>query len=141
MVMLAILALLLYITHLVSLVAAWVAVGVLALWLTLHDISGRMRQGHRDLSSLWSACRSRIFMTLCAFLPTFMLVGSFLVEQGMTQSAPTPAARLWDRLRRLEVLISLSLSVVQKSISQKRPSGSSLSSCFISSSRRESAAK
>jgi hypothetical protein len=102
---LAILALLLYLAHPVSLVAAWLAIGGLACWLTLRDGIGQVRQ-QRTLHPLWPACRSRVLMTLGAFLPTLLLMGAFLGRQGLALRDPSSTAQLWSQLQRLDVLIS-----------------------------------
>lgn len=102
---LTILALLLYLAHPVSLVAAWLAIGGLACWLKLLDGIGRVWQ-QRTLRPLWTACRSRVLMTLGAFLPTLLLMGAFLGRQGLTPRDPQPTAQLWSQLQRLDVLAS-----------------------------------
>jgi hypothetical protein len=102
---LATLALLLYMAHPVSLVAAWLAIGTLACWLTLLDGIGQVRQ-QRTLRPLWTACRPRVLMTLGAFLPTLLLMGVFVGRQGLALRDSSSAAHLWSQLQRLDVLIS-----------------------------------
>jgi hypothetical protein len=96
----------LYLAHPVSLVAAWLAIGGLACWLTLLDGIGRVRPKQRALRPLWTACRSRGLMTLGAFLPTLLLMGAFVGRQGLALRDPSSAAQLWSQLQRLDVLIS-----------------------------------
>lgn len=106
---LMLLGLLLYFGHLVSLAAAWVLIGVVALWLTALDVwLGTFS---------WAALRSRVLLPAFAFLPTVILALHFLLRQGEGQPATRNGESAWAILLRLEALVSFDAKEVLVALS------------------------
>jgi hypothetical protein len=97
---LALLALLLYFCHLVSLVTACVAIALLATWLTLLDVRGQ------DRGVLGRAVWSRVVLPGCAFVPAVLLTLLFLGRRGGPSGQAMSWTELWVGLRSLEALVS-----------------------------------
>lgn len=104
---LMILTLLLYFSHLFSLVTAWLAIGILLIWLMLLELILQLRRRQFHLSFIWNAFRSRALMTFFAFLPTLILVAMFHVPKGAGMSTTPLATEFLPRLLRLLYLNSL----------------------------------
>jgi hypothetical protein len=100
---LSLLALLLAFTHLYSLVMASLAIGVLAFSFTLADFRG----GHPPAASAWPAFRSRVLVTLYAFLPSLLLLVVFLLprHRAWSPASAPPRDRLFA-LTRAEAVLS-----------------------------------
>jgi hypothetical protein len=100
------LALVLYFCHLVSLVMAGLAIGLLAVWLTLLDLARQLRERRVGRPGLWSADRTRALVPLAAFLPAAILAVAFLTRQGTAHSAPPPTRILLNGLLHLDSLVA-----------------------------------
>ena len=83
---LALLSLLLYFCHIVSLVMAYVGITIPTLWLVLFDLTQDKRARQFDFQVLWKAFRRRVIPLVLAFLPTITLVVIFLFQQGLESS-------------------------------------------------------
>jgi hypothetical protein len=103
---LTILALVLYFCHIVSLVTAYMAIGLLTMWLMGCDLVHLMRNRQFNLRALWAALRARVLVPLCALLPALILVAIFLLRHGTAKGSAPPAAQLWQGLYHLAWLIS-----------------------------------
>jgi hypothetical protein len=122
---LALLALLLYFCHLVSLVMAGVAIGMLALWLALLERRSidperkwvtQARSASDGTVLALRACElprwrgtsvwSRLVLPGCAFLPAVLLTLLFLGRRGGASGEPMSWTELWVGLRSLESLVS-----------------------------------
>jgi hypothetical protein len=104
---LMVLGLVLYFGHLVSLVAAWIAIGVHALWLAGLDARKERGQGESGLVRFSKALWPKIKVPILAFLPSLLLALWFLSRQGWTaRPAETPEGSTWSILVKLESLIS-----------------------------------
>jgi hypothetical protein len=80
---LALLSLLLYFCHIVSLVMAYVGIALLTVWLILFDLI-RDKPGSRfGFRVLWKAFDRRVVSLILAFLPTVIVVVMFLSWQGV----------------------------------------------------------
>lgn len=107
MIILTILTLLLYGLHPVSLVTAWLAIGVLGVWLMSLDLVDQTRRRQFDRRTLWKALRSRVLVPFGALLPTLALMVMFFVQHGTPTSTAPLTATVWSRLLRLITLESL----------------------------------
>lgn len=101
----ALLWLALYFTHIFSVVTACAAIGLAALMFTAFDLVNRLRRKPQEIS-FWRLLASRAFVPLLALLPTALLVLNFLNQKGASRGKPLPAALQWRRLRTLESLVS-----------------------------------
>jgi hypothetical protein len=104
--MLTILSLVLYLCHIVSLVTAYMAIGLLTMWWMGCDLAHQMRTRQFNLRALWAALRTRVFVPLYALLPTLILVAIYLLRTGTAKGPVPPAADLWQGLYHLASLIS-----------------------------------
>ena len=80
---LALLSLLLYFCHIVSLVMAYVGIGLLTVWLILFDLIQDKSGSRFDFQALWKAFRRKVVPLVSASLPAAMLVMFFLSRQGV----------------------------------------------------------
>lgn len=103
---LSFLSLLLYFCHLVSLVMAYVAIGLFALWLILLDLGQQISERQYNVRALWKAVSTRALVPLYSFLPTLVLVTVFLLQKGTQSFARPPAWELRYRLISLNSLVS-----------------------------------
>jgi len=93
------LTLLLYLAHPVSLVAAWLGLGVLTLAFAPGDLAGTERPA-------WRAAGPRVALVLTALAPSLLLTAAFLSPLALRRlPGPPPGARA-ARLLRLEALVS-----------------------------------
>ncbi len=101
---LLLLGVILYFGHLVSLMAAWVVIGIQVLWQAwLVSKPG--------ISGFWSALWPRLRVLLAAFLPTLLLALWFLARQGWAaRPAESFEGSTWSILLKLEALVSYSVS-------------------------------
>lgn len=106
LVILAGLWLLLYFTHVVSLVMAWLALGLLALWLTGYELLGQARRRKWDPSALWRATRTRLVAPFLAFLPILLLILAFFGDKGAHRRVFTSFEERRSGLWQLESLTS-----------------------------------
>ncbi len=83
MVKLAFLSLLLYFCHIVSLVMAYVGIGLLTIWLILFDLIQDKPGSRFDFQVVWKAFGRRVVPLVFAFLPTVILVAAFLSRRGV----------------------------------------------------------
>jgi hypothetical protein len=99
---LSLLALALAFTHLYSLVMASLAIGVLACVFTLADLRGR----HPPAAPSWPAFRSRVLVTLYAFLPALLVLVVFLLprHKAWSPASAPPRDRLLSLIRAEAVL-------------------------------------
>jgi hypothetical protein len=96
---------------------AWLAIGFLALWLTVLQVIGERYHRRLDLRSFWNGFRSHALLPFCASLPAFILVLRFLSQMGRIQmgtgTADTPLrAKLFYSFRHLDELIAYSSAQV-----------------------------
>jgi hypothetical protein len=103
---LTILSLVLYFCHIVSLVTAYLAIGLLTMWFMGCALAHQLRTRQFNLRALWAALRAQVLVPLSAMLPTLILVAIFLLQHGTTGGPASPAAHLWHRLYHLASLIS-----------------------------------
>jgi hypothetical protein len=80
---LAFLSLMLYFSHIVSLVMAYVGMALLSLWLILFEKTQEKVARRFDFQILWEAFKRRFLPLLLAFLPTMILFLFFLFKQGL----------------------------------------------------------
>jgi hypothetical protein len=80
---LALLSLLLYFCHIVSLVMAYVGITLLTVWLILFDLIQDKPGSRFDFQVLRKAFGGRVLPLILAFLPTVIVVGMFLSRQGV----------------------------------------------------------
>lgn len=85
------LGLLLFFTHLFSLVMAVLALGLLVPWLTALDLLAPARADHGRLAGAGRALMTRALVPLYALLPALLLLGLFLRGQP-AESRPTTGA-------------------------------------------------
>jgi hypothetical protein len=104
--LLAILSLVLYFGHIVSLVTAYMAIVLLTMWIMGCDFAQQRRTRHVHRWALWAALRARGLVPLYALLPTLILVAIFLLQHGTARGPTLPAAHLWQGLYHLASLIS-----------------------------------
>jgi len=111
---LAILLLLLYFCHIVSLVMAGVGIGImLTLWVFL-EVRGRAGHGKAEMPTFLRLLRSHVLPVAYAFLPTVLLAGSFILRRGLGGS--TRVATSWTASKKLLHLLSLSSLVSYRNI-------------------------
>ena len=104
---LTVLSLVLYFCHIVSLMTAYMAIGLLTMWFMGCDLAVRaFRTRQFTLRALSVALWARVLVPLAALLPTLILVAIFLLDHGTTGGSAPPAAHLWHRLYHLASLIS-----------------------------------
>jgi hypothetical protein len=103
--MLTMLSSLLYFCHIVSLLAGYMAIGLLATWFMCCDLAHQLRKRQFNLWALWAALRSRVLIPLYAVLPTLILVANFLLQRGTAQGSSPHIANLWKRLYHLDSLV------------------------------------
>jgi hypothetical protein len=106
---LALLSLLLYFCHIVSLVMAYVGIIMLTLWFLLFDMTLDKHRGRFDFQVLSKAFTRRVIPLVLALLPTIILVVFFLSRQGV--ESPEVGVRrsfywLFKDLTRIESLVS-----------------------------------
>lgn len=94
------LGLLLFFTHLFSLVMAVLALGLLTAWLTALDLLAPARVGHGRLAAAGRALVARALVPLYALLPALLLLGLFLLRQPAESrpgvgAAPELLRQLW----------------------------------------------
>jgi hypothetical protein len=106
MMMLTVLSLVLYFCHIVSLMTAYMAIGLLTMWFMGCDLVHQLRTRPFTLRALSAALRARVLVPLSALLPMLILVAIFLLQHGTTRGPAPPAAHLWHRLYHLASLIS-----------------------------------
>lgn len=108
---LMVLGLVLYFGHLVSLVAAWIVIGVHALWLAWLDARKERGQGESELVCFSRALWPKVKPPILAFLPSLLLALWFLCRQGWAarQSGDALDGSTWSILAKLESLISFSI--------------------------------
>ncbi len=100
---LSLLALTLAFTHLYSLVMVSLAIAVLAFSFTLADLLGR----HPPAAPPWPAFRSRVLVSLYAFLPSLLLLVVFLLPRHKAWSpASAPPRDRFLSLIRAEAVLS-----------------------------------
>jgi hypothetical protein len=75
---LTLLSVMLYFSHIVSLVMAWVMVTILAMWPTILTFARQAREHRIDLRASWNTFQSKALFPLLSFFLTFTLVLSFL---------------------------------------------------------------
>jgi len=80
---LALLSLLLYFCHIVSLVMAYMGIALLTVWLILFDLIRDKRESRFDFQVLRKAFDRRVVPLILAFLPTVIVVVMFLSWQGV----------------------------------------------------------
>ncbi len=80
---LAFLTLLLYFCHIVSLVMAYVGIGLLAVWLILFDLVKDKSGRSFDFRAVRKTFGKRVVPLLFAFLPTVILAVTFLFRRGV----------------------------------------------------------
>ncbi|MDE0019990.1 MAG: hypothetical protein OXT69_01220 [Candidatus Poribacteria bacterium] len=106
----ALLWLALYFTHIFSVVTACAAIGLAALMFTAFDLVNRLRgvppDGETPKTSFWRLFASRALVPFIALLPTALLVLNFLNQKGVRRGEPLPVGFQWRRLRTLESLVS-----------------------------------
>jgi hypothetical protein len=90
-VVLTILTLVLYSSHIVSLVAAYVMVILFTAWLIFCDLAQRSSQQPFNFRVLWIAFRTRALAPLFALLPTLILVAIFLLQKGTVGTSASPS--------------------------------------------------
>jgi len=101
---LALLALLTYFCHLVSVVMAGVALAVMGLWRVALEARRLRKQGGATWKALWPALRAHALWPGLAFLPPALLTLLFLGRQG---AAPLPRHSVADLATGLGTLIVL----------------------------------
>jgi hypothetical protein len=106
MMMLTILSLVLYFCHIVSLVTAYMAIGLLTMWFMGCALAHQLRTRQFTLRALSAALRARVLVPFSALLPTLILVAIFLLQHGTTRGPTPPVAHLWHQLYHLTSLIS-----------------------------------
>jgi hypothetical protein len=104
---LAILALVLYSCHPLPLVTAYVMVTLFTAWLMFLDLAQQIRQRQFNFRVLCSALWRRTLAPLCAFLPTFVLTATFLLQKGTASRVGRFYSIILDRAERLYHLNSL----------------------------------
>jgi len=80
---LAFLSLLLYFCHIVSLVMAYVGIGLLTVWFILFDLIQDKSERPSDFRVLWKTFGKRVGPLVLAFLPTVILAVTFLSRRGV----------------------------------------------------------
>jgi hypothetical protein len=95
---LAILALVLYSCHPLPLVTAYVMVILFTAWLMFLDLAQQIRQRQFNFRVLCSALWRRTLAPLCAFLPTFVLTATFLLQKGVVDTSAFPGTSRAERL-------------------------------------------
>jgi hypothetical protein len=103
---LALLSLVLFFSHLVSVVTAYLLIVLMALWLTACDVATPSGQRPSRFRGLLRGVWMRLVVPALAFAPTIALTWWFLQRKGMERSATPPFENLLGRLARLESLIS-----------------------------------
>jgi len=79
---LALLSLILYFCHVVSLAMAYAGIALLTLWLILFDLVEERRVRPVEVKLFWKTLRKRGLPLLLAFLPTCALAAFFFFKQG-----------------------------------------------------------
>lgn len=104
---LGLLGLVLYFGHLVSLAAAWVVIGVHAVWLAYRDMKARSNNEQRSLSGFARMLWAKVAAPFWAFLPTLLLAAWFLTRPDQ-RSPPgdTGGGSRVAMLIKLEALVS-----------------------------------
>jgi len=106
MLMLTVLSLVLYFCHIVSLLTAYMAIGLLTMWFMGCALAHQLRTRPFTLQALPAALRARVLVPLFALLPALVLVAIFLLQHGTARGPTPPGAHLWHRLYHLAPLIS-----------------------------------
>lgn len=124
--MMALLWLALYFSHIFTVVTACAALGLTILIFTALDIVKRLRgkplhrvgaDGPLEETSFWRLFVSRAVVPLIAFIPTLLFALNFLSQKGTNRSGPLPFESQWRRLRTLESLVSFDALEVWLAIS------------------------
>lgn len=97
---LALLSIILYLFHIVSLVMAYLGIGLVI----LLDFVKDFRAGKSDIKSLWKAFRTKVRPLLFGFLPVAALVMTFVNQEGLRAEYGMSILR---RLTNLFLLVSL----------------------------------
>ena len=101
-VMLAILSLVLYLCHLVSLIIAYLVMVLL----TIVEVGQEMRKRRVDMAGFWEAVRQDILPLIYALVPACVLAMSFLDRQGVAETRWLHWSTLMQRILNLRVLVS-----------------------------------
>jgi hypothetical protein len=80
---LAFLSLLLYFCHIVSLVMAYVGIGLLTVWFILFDLTQDKPEPSFHFRVFWRNFGRRVVPLILAFLPTAILAATFLFRRGV----------------------------------------------------------
>jgi hypothetical protein len=102
MLCLSLLAILLYLSHVVSLVMGLVVLGVQLAWLEALALREASRRGERVVLRIPLA---RALRLSAALSPALLLLGGFLTRKGAGVPPAVPLADSWQRLRELETLV------------------------------------
>lgn len=113
MFILALLSLILYFFHIVSLVMAYVALSILIFGQILFVISQHKHECRYNWSCLWDILKNNIFMPFIAIMPTLVLVVFFLFQRKTAAATASPFSVLLGDLYRIASLISYSKAEVQ----------------------------
>jgi hypothetical protein len=106
LIMLTMLSLVLYFCHIISMVTAYMAIGLLTMWRMGCDLAHQLRIRQFNPRALGAALRPRVFVPLYALLPTLILAAIYLLRTGTAKGPVPPAADLWQGLYHLAPLIS-----------------------------------
>jgi len=98
----AILSLLVYFTHIVTLVIAYFAIAIMATWALILDLNLHKRAGTLDLHAVLESCQARWLRPLYAFLPTLMFVFFFLFPKKLVFY--NMHIDIWNRLKDISYL-------------------------------------
>jgi hypothetical protein len=112
LVSLALLTLLLYFTHPVSLVMAWIVMAVVGIVWTLASSTGSALQHHPGRGTIGAAIWKWLLGPLLAFLPTMVLMAVFLQESGTERSGALPLDQTLRGLAKLSPLVSHDVNAV-----------------------------
>jgi hypothetical protein len=102
-------SLLLYCCHLISLAMAYIWLGLLATWFSVLESCPDTAMARIDFTLLARRLQERTVALVIAFMPTILLVGLFLVRQGVGLQNRAPVWRLLAHLVSLSSLVSYSL--------------------------------
>lgn len=109
---LAVLSLLLYSCHILSVIIAYLAIAILAIWLTLLESVKMVRERRRSLKLFWHSIKRRALSPFFAFLPTALVAILFLQKTEIEFSPPEPFPILWKKLYHLLSLVSFRITEV-----------------------------
>lgn len=100
---LAVLLLLLFFAHFVSLLMAWITIGVMITWTATLDAFDGSGRNSFDARWFWNSFRARAAAPLLASLLPLALVGSFVAQAASEPGTGWPAKSVGERLLRLVV--------------------------------------